>query len=126
MEFQSLNPIFPARDLIETRDFYEAIGFKTADLFEDFGYLIMCRDGAEVHFWRNLELDPKSSSHAGYLRLPKVDSLSAHLARLGLPSDQESIPRWGPAHDTPRGMRETIWVDPNGTLIRAGAFPKTE
>lgn len=122
MEFQSLNPIFPARDLIETRDFYEAIGFKTADLFEDFGYLIMYRDKAEVHFWHAPDLAVDQNMHAGYLRLPDVDPLSEHIAGLGLPA--EGIPRFSPAHDTPWNMRETTWVDPNGTLIRAGAFPK--
>jgi catechol 2,3-dioxygenase-like lactoylglutathione lyase family enzyme len=122
LEFQSLNPIFPARDLHETQAFYEAIGFKTADLFEDFGYLIMYRDKAEVHFFHHKDLDPATNNHAGYLRMPEVDRLSDHLATLGLPS--EGIPRWSPAEDTPWNMRETIWVDPNGTLIRAGAFPE--
>ena len=120
MEFQSLCPIFPAKDLKETQAFYEAIGFRTADLFEDFGYLIMYRDTAEIHFWHAGDLDPNTSNHAGYLRLPEVDSLSAHLATLDLPD--EGIPRWSAAHDTPWNMRETVWVDPNGTLIRAGAF----
>ena len=123
MEFQSLNPIFPARDLIETKEFYEAIGFKTANLYEDFGYLIMYRDSAEVHFWHAKDLDPAANNHAGYLRLPEVDSLSEHLSSLDLPT--EGIPRWSAAHDTPWDMRETIWVDPNGTLVRAGAYPKS-
>lgn len=119
MEFQSLNPIFPARDLQETQDFYEAIGFKTANLYEGYGYLIMHCDGAEIHFFRAEGFDPTTSNHAGYLRLPEVDTLSDHLSTLGLPRD--GIPRWSPAEDTPWGMRETIWIDPNGTLIRAGA-----
>jgi len=120
MEFQSLLPILPARDMQETKGFYEAIGFQTANLYDDYGYLIMQRDAAEVHFWHAADLDPSTSNHAAYLRLPEVDSLSDHLATLDLPT--EGIPRWGAAHDTPWGMRETIWVDPNGTLIRAGAF----
>lgn len=120
MEFQSLNPIFPAKDLEETRQFYEAIGFETRSVFPDHGYLIMGRDGSEIHFWHAPEIDPATSSHAGYLRMPDVDVLSEHIKTLDLPS--EGIPRFGPAHDTSWGMRETIWVDPNGTLIRAGAF----
>ncbi len=121
MQFQSLVPILPACDLHATQVFYEAIGFQLANLYEDYGYLIMHRDGAEVHFWLAEDFDPSTNNHAAYLRMPEVDSLSEHLGNLGLPT--EGIPRWSPAHDTPWNMRETIWVDPNGTLIRAGAFP---
>lgn len=122
MQFQSINPILPACDLQETQTFYEKIGFKTTDLFEDFGYLIMYHGTVEIHFWHARDFDPETSNHAAYLRLEEVDSLSDHLATLGLPD--EGIPRWSPAHDTAWNMRETVWVDPNGTLFRAGAFPK--
>lgn len=122
MEFQSLCPIFPAIDLEKTQAFYEAIGFETRSIYPDYGYLIMARDGAEVHFWHAPDVDPKTSNHAGYLRLPDVDPLSQHMETLDLPT--EGIPRFSPAQDTPWGMRETNWIDPNGTLIRAGAFLK--
>ncbi len=121
MEFQSLCPILPSKDLEETRAFYEAIGFEAVGIYPDYGYLILQRDEAEIHFFTYVELDPKQNYAAGYLRLPDVDPLSDHLATLGLPDDDKSIPRWGAAQDTPWGMRETVWIDPSGNLIRAGA-----
>ena len=91
MEFQSLNPIFPAKNLDETRTFYESIGFRTLGVFPEYGYLIMGRDGSEIHFWHAPDLDPATSNHAGYLRLPDVDPLFRHLESLDLPT--EGIPR---------------------------------
>ncbi len=122
MQFQSLCPILPSKDLDETRAFYEAIGFEAVGVFPDYGYLILQRDTAELHFFTHAELDVAENYAAGYLRLPDVDPLSDHLATLGIPEGDKGIPRWSPAHDTPWGMRETVWIDPNGNLIRAGAF----
>lgn len=120
MEFQSLCPTLPAKDLAETKAFYEAIGFRTEGVFPDFGYMILRRDGAELHFWESPDLDPGDNSHGGYLRCPEVESLSDHLSTLDIPA--EGIPRFRSAHNTSWGMRETWWVDPNGNLIRAGAY----
>lgn len=120
MTFTSLCPILPCLDLEETRKIYEAIGFKTQGVWEDYGYLIMLGGEAEVHFTQIKDLDPAKNTSAGYLRLADVDGLSDCLAGLGWPDDNVSIPRFGPATDTPWGMRETFWIDPNGNLIRAG------
>ncbi|MEM8958292.1 MAG: VOC family protein [Pseudomonadota bacterium] len=122
MEFQSLCPILPSRDLAETRAFYDAVGFQTEGVFPDFGYMILRRDGAELHFCQSADLTPADNSHGGYLRCPEVESLSNHLISLDIPT--EGIPRFRSAHDTPWGMRETWWVDPSGNFIRAGAFPQ--
>ncbi len=120
MEFQSLCPILPARDLDQTRAFYEAIGFETEGVWEDYGYLIMRRDGAEVHFTHRPQMQAVAGEHAGYLRVREIDALSDHIAGLGLPGD--GMPSFCAAADMPWGMREASWIDPNGTFIRAGAF----
>ena len=121
MKFNSLCPIMPSRDLRETRTFYEAIGFETQGVWDEFGYMIMARDNAEVHFSQMDALDPVKNPCGGYLRLKEVDALSDRLATLGLPEDDTSVPRFGRAVDTPWGMRETAWVDHSGNGIRAGA-----
>ena len=121
MPFQSFCPIMPAKDLAETRKLYEFIGFETQGVWEEYGYMIMTAGDAEVHFTEWKDLDPFKNSSAGYLRLEDVDGLSERLATLGWPVDAESIPRFGPAVDTPWRMRETSWVDPSGNGIRAGA-----
>ena len=120
MKFKSLCPIMPCCDIEETRAFYESIGFETHGIWEQYGYMIMYRDGAELHFSQMDGLDPFANPCGGYLRLEEVDELSDRLATLNLPEDDKSIPRFGRATDTPWGMRETAWVDASGNGIRAG------
>ena len=120
MPFLSLCPILPCLDIAATRQLYETIGFTVQGVWDDYGYMILTAGGAELHFTEMPELDPWANTSGGYLRLDDVDGLSDRIAGLGWPVDAVSIPRFGPAVDTPWGMRETSWIDPSGNLIRAG------
>ena len=46
---EKLSPILPARDMAATQDFWQRLGFHTVYL--DAEYLLMKREGAEVHFF---------------------------------------------------------------------------
>ncbi len=114
---QKLSPIMPSRDIEATAAFYAAIGFET--VYKDAAeYLLMKRDGAELHFFLAPEHDPKRSDHGAYMRPDDVDALSAEIAALGLPGS--GVPRFIPAADKPWGMRELALIDIDGNLIRAG------
>jgi hypothetical protein len=78
----------------------------------------MERDGAEVHFWRNPNLDPARNDAGAYLRPSDIHALDAEWGALGLP--EAGIPRLVRAEDKPWGMRELALVDPDGNLFRAG------
>lgn len=113
---EKLSPILPARDIAQTEVFWQRLGFDT--VYDDAEYLLMKREGAEVHFFHHPALDPATCDHGAYLRPSDVNALDAEWAALGLPSS--GIPRLVRAEDKPWGMRELALLDLNGNLIRAG------
>ena len=114
---EKLSPILPTRDIAAAERFYARIGFETIHRDER-AYLLLKREGAELHFFHDSGLDPAINDHGAYLRPSDIDVLAAELAALGLPS--AGIPRFEPAANKPWGMRECVLVDPDGNLIRAG------
>lgn len=119
MRMERSEPILPARNLDETRDFYEKLGFvswhKGRGPWE---YEIFSRGHLVVHFFAEPGLTPGENETSCYLRVRDVDRFYQELARLGLPS--EGIPRLTAPVDQPWGMRELALVDPSGNLLRIG------
>ena len=113
---EKLSPILPAIDIPATEAFWQRLGFETN--YSDADYLLMKREGAEVHFFAHPSLDPSANDHGAYLRPADVDALDREWAALGLPT--QGIPRLIRAEDKPWGMRELALLDLNGNLIRAG------
>lgn len=113
---EKLSPILPARDIPQAEAFYARLGFHT--VYRDDEYLLMKREGAEIHFFRHAALDPAANYGGAYLRPTDINALSREIAALGFP--QKGVPRFEPAADKPWGMRELAIVDPDGNLIRAG------
>jgi catechol 2,3-dioxygenase-like lactoylglutathione lyase family enzyme len=117
MLLEKLSPILPARDLSAAETFWRGLGFVTV-YGDDDAYLLMKREGAEVHFFCQPGLDPAANDHGAYLRPADVDALDREWAALNLP--EAGIPRLVRAADKPWGMRELALIDPDGNLIRAG------
>jgi catechol 2,3-dioxygenase-like lactoylglutathione lyase family enzyme len=113
---EKLSPILPTRDVEADEAFWRSLGFAT--IYRDAGYLLMRREAAEIHFWRNASLDPARNDAGAYLRPSDVDALDAECAALGLPAS--GVPRLVRAEDKPWGMRELALADADGNLIRAG------
>ena len=113
---ETLAPILPSRDIAATETFWQRLGFDT--VYADATYLLMKRDGAEVHFWLKADQDPARNDHGAYLRPADIDALDAEWAALDLPA--HGIPRLVRAETKPWGMRELALVDADGNLIRAG------
>jgi catechol 2,3-dioxygenase-like lactoylglutathione lyase family enzyme len=114
---EKLSPILPARDLVVAQAFWERLGFVTVYL-DPAEYLLMKRDGAEVHFFAHPALDPARNDHGAYLRPSDIRALHAEWAVLGLPD--KGIPRFVALEDKPWGMSELAVIDPDGNLVRAG------
>ena len=110
-------PILPSRDLAAAAAFWNRLGFATFRL-DPGAYLIVARDGAELHFWLNPTLLPAANDAGAYLRPSDLDALDAEWAALGLPG--AGIPRLVRAEAKPWGMREMAVVDPDGNLLRVG------
>lgn len=113
-------PILPARDLGETRAFYERLGFETTGWWpETFGgYAILTKGELQMHFFHFPELDPFASYAQCYWRVADADAIHREIERAGLPAT--GVPRLTRPGDQPWGMREFALVDPNGTLVRVG------
>jgi len=117
--FLSACPIMPSRDLHATAAFYERLGFRLGHLYEKEGYLIVRREGAELHFFHHPGQVPGENDHGSYVRVADAAAVSAEFAALGLPD--EGIPRFLPAEAKPWGMRETVVLDEDGNLLRFGS-----
>ncbi len=104
-------PVLPSPDLAVSEAFYvQKLGFRAA-LSMHGTYLLVKRDGAEIHFWPcvdNTELPPNSSC---YVR-GDTDALHADFAARGLPLQ--------PPQDREWGMRELYVIDPHGNLLKFG------
>ena len=114
---EKLSPILPARDIPATEVFWQRMGFVT-EYRDDAEYLLMKREGAEVHFFAQPALDPAGNDHGAYLRPADIAALDAEWSALGLPA--AGIPRYHALEDKPWGMAELALIDLNGNLIRAG------
>ena len=118
-------PILPARDLAETRAFYERLGFETVGWWADTfgGYAIVIRGAIEMHFFRFPEIVPSESYAQCYWRVDDVDALYRDLSTAR--RADSGVPRLTAPADQPWGMREFALVDPNGTLVRIGQSMRT-
>jgi catechol 2,3-dioxygenase-like lactoylglutathione lyase family enzyme len=113
-------PILPARDLNETRTFYERLGFQAEGWWpnEFGGYAILVRGDLSMHFFWFKDISPKKNYAQCYWRVKDVDALYSEFQAAGL--SRSGTPRLAPVEDKPWGMREFSISDPNGNLIRVG------
>jgi catechol 2,3-dioxygenase-like lactoylglutathione lyase family enzyme len=106
----SAHPILPAQDMDATEAFYRALGFVSQGRWG--GYMILRRDGVELHFWHCT--DPKvAETSSCYIRVSDVDAL--HKSLSPIPGGKLL-----PPEDRPWGMREFFVLDINGNLLRFG------
>jgi catechol 2,3-dioxygenase-like lactoylglutathione lyase family enzyme len=111
----ALIPKLPAKSLDETADFYAAkLGFRLVSRYPD--YLILARDGAEVHFYPNPLVVPSASDHQVYIRMQSgIDDLYRTLL------DNGAARRgYGDLETKPWGQREFAITDPNGHALTFG------
>jgi catechol 2,3-dioxygenase-like lactoylglutathione lyase family enzyme len=102
-------PVLASLDLDETAAFYaDRLGFQPRLRADD--YLIVERDGCEIHFWLCAERHIAENTSC-YVRGDPT-ALHADFARRGLKLD--------PPADQPWGMRELYVIDPHGNLLKIG------
>jgi hypothetical protein len=113
-------PILPSRDPSVTAEFWQRLGFRVVDATPDGDpYLIAVREGAELHFAHQPDLDPATNRAACYLAVDDVTVVHAEWAALGLPS--EGPGSLGAPNLMPWGLREAWLTDPDGTVVRIGS-----
>ena len=115
-------PILPSRNLDETWAFYERLGFQNrGGPHEEWDYLIIGRDGGELHFLHAPSVDPLTTDAGCYLRVTDADALFEEWQRVGIAADPATGSRLIPPADTDYGMREFAVVDQSGNLLRLGS-----
>jgi hypothetical protein len=115
-------PILPSRDLHDTLAFYERLGFENRGAPpEQWDYLIIGRGGAELHFYRDEDVDPLTTSSSCYVFVDDADALYDEWERAGVPYDEPTGSRLVAPVDTDYRMREFAVVDRSGNLVRVGS-----
>jgi hypothetical protein len=115
-------PILPSRDLNETLEFYERLGFENRGAPpEQWDYLIIGRGGIELHFFSMPEIDPLTTVAGCYLRVGDADAVYGEWDAVGVPTDTETGSRLMTPGDTEYGIREFALVDRSGNLLRVGS-----
>ena len=114
-------PILLSRDLRETLAFFERLGFENRGAPpEEWGYLIIGRGTAELHFTEDLSVDPLRTSSMCYLYVDDAERVYEDWADAVDP-DPVTGSRIAPPVTTDYGMREFAVVDRSGNLVRVGS-----
>ncbi|WP_454850581.1 bleomycin resistance protein [Rhizobium binxianense] len=109
-------PVLPSLDIAETLSFYrDQLGFKTI-VHQAPAYLILRRDGMELHFWLTDEARLCENSSI-YLRGGGIDALHAEFRAAG-------VKRMTDIELRPWNMVEFYIHDPHGNLLRFGRVPQ--
>ncbi|MBL7259414.1 bleomycin resistance protein [Paractinoplanes lichenicola] len=112
--FESVAPIIPVRDLDAALARYRRLGFaaRAYDGPERYGFVD--RDSVSLHLTEWHQHDPLTTASSVYLYVSDADAVHASW-RDGVEG------RLGEPRDTPWGLREFTYVDPDGTLHRVGS-----
>lgn len=106
-------PVLPTLSLDETTAFYAKLGFRVISRYEHEGYLLIQREGHELHFFLKGDHDPKTSFFGTYWRVSDAETLHAEYAAA-------QVENLHPVEAKPWGMLEFAVIDPHGNLIRIG------
>ncbi|MCK2213277.1 VOC family protein [Actinomadura sp. ATCC 31491] len=112
--FEEVAPVVPVRDLDAALDRYRRLGFAVRAYQGPARYGYADRDQVSLHLSEWDEHDPARTGAVVYLYVSDADAVHAEWTAAGLPG------RFHPPGDTPWGMREFSYVDPDGTLHRVG------
>jgi catechol 2,3-dioxygenase-like lactoylglutathione lyase family enzyme len=117
-------PIMPSNDLDATLAFYARLGFENAGSApSEWNYLIVRRGNVQLHFYRDADVDPLTTSSSCYVYTDDADALYAAWHSIGVPTDSNTGSRLQAPVDTDYGMREFALIDPSGNLVRVGSPP---
>ena len=111
-----IHPKLPMRVKAATRDFYlNRLQFEEFGR-EDFpGYLMVHKDGVQIHFFEHRELDPKENYGQVYIRTDDIEQLYAFFLDNKItihPSGHLQAKAWG--------QKEFSVLDPDNNLLTFG------
>lgn len=113
--FETVAPVIPVRDLAIALERYRRLGFSVRQDDGDPGYGFVRRGSVSFHLTEWDEHDPARTAAAVYVYVSDADALHDEWAGVDVGGDLRE-PR-----DTPYGLREFAYIDPDGTLHRVGS-----
>lgn len=119
LQATAVAPVVPVRDVQLALARFERLGFLTAEYRETgdeepiYGYA--CFGPGEFHVACVEGLDPATTTSALYLYVEDADAVFEAWSDAGVEG------RFHPPVDTPYGLREMAYVDPDGNLMRVGS-----
>jgi hypothetical protein len=120
--FERVAPVLPVRSVARALERYRQLGFAGSAYCEpgvsseeDPIYGFIRWGSVELHLSRFRELDPKTTTSVCYLYVDDADALHALWSAAGVEGRLRS------PSDTPYGLREFGYADPDGNLLRVGS-----
>jgi hypothetical protein len=113
--FERISPVVPVLDLDAALDRYRRLGFAVEPYAGGERYGFVERDRVSLHLSEWAEHDPGRTGSHVYIYVSDADAIHAEWAASGVEG------RLGEPFDTPYGLREFGYVDPDGTLLRVGS-----
>lgn len=112
----SIAPKLPMRDKKATRDFYIGkLGFSESSKSDFPGYLMIRKEGIELHFFEFTELNPRENYGQVYIRVNHIEEFYRELIEKGV-----AIHPNGPLQTKPWGQKEFSLLDPDYNLLTFG------
>lgn len=116
IEFSAVSPIVPVRNLDVALDRYRRLGFDARGYEGPERYGFVDRGSVSIHLTEWAEHDPLRTAASVYLYVSDADAIHAEWEAVDNLEGRLVAP-----HDTPYGLREFAYVDPDGTLHRVGS-----
>jgi len=111
-----LIPKLPMRSKDATKGFYIAqLGFQVVGTVEHDAYLMLEKDGVEIHFFEHKELDPNQNYGQVYVRTDNIHSLYQSIT-----DNKVRIHPNGALQLKPWGQKEFSLLDPDNNLLTFG------
>jgi catechol 2,3-dioxygenase-like lactoylglutathione lyase family enzyme len=108
----AIHPKLPMRDKAATRHFYiDALGFRQfGGDYND--YLMVEKDGIQIHFFQHTELNPAENYGQVYIRTNNIDEWYRFV--------QSKEVKAMPLQTKPWGQKEFALLDPDNNLLTFG------
>lgn len=111
-----INPKLPMRDKALTKDYYlNKLGFKVYGDGDFDGYLMVCKDNIQIHFFEFKDLNPKENYGQVYIRTDNIDEVYQTLL-----DNKVLVHPNGHLETKPWGQREFALLDPDNNLLTFG------
>lgn len=112
--FERIAPVIRVHDLDAALARYRRLGFAT-ELDEPSQYGFVQRGAVQLHLFPDDPDEPNGTGGVVYIYVSDANALHAQWASAGVEG------RFLGPHDTPYGLREFVYTDPDGIVHRVGS-----